>query len=67
MITIQNTQFKSDISLVAIMNVMTKAEMLDVCKKLDLYVSPNLKKGAKLPSKKQIRMMTALGHFLDGE
>ena len=26
-----------------------------------------VEKGAKLPSKKQIRMMTALGRFLDGE
>ena len=162
MITIKNTQFKSDISLAAILRVMTKAEMLKICDKLELYVSPNLKKdetarrvareildnpcdvlhvlnkqelqmvdefvkagpnkyvqrkmrktpyklqkfglvltyedevnqqwhmlmpdcvreafapkyqpyleiaerGAKLPSKKQIRMMTALGRFLDGE
>ena len=114
MITIKNTQFTSDISLADIMNVMTKVKMLDICKTLDLYVSPNLKKdetarrvarelqkfglvltyedefnqqwhmlmpdcvreafapryqpyldiaekGAKLPSKKQIRLMTALG------
>ncbi len=26
------------------MNVMTKVKILDICKKLDLYVSPNLKK-----------------------
>lgn len=44
MITIKNSQFTSDISLAAIMNVMTKVKMLDICKKLDLYVSPNLKK-----------------------
>ena len=44
MITINNTQFTSDISLAAIMNVMTKVKMIDICKKLDLYVSPNLKK-----------------------
>ena len=120
MITIKNTQFTSDISLADIMNVMTKVKMLDICKKLDLHVNPNLKKdetarrvarelqkfglvltyedevnqqwhmlmpdcvreafapkyqpymeiaekGAKLPSKKQICMMTALGRFLDGE
>ena len=44
MITIKNTQFASDISLTDIMNVMTKVKMLDICKKLDIYVSPNLKK-----------------------
>lgn len=44
MITIDNTQFSSNQSLVAMMDVMTKAKMLDICKKLDLYVSPNLKK-----------------------
>ena len=44
MITIKNTQFTSNISLAAIMNAMTKVKMLDICKKLDLYVSPNLKK-----------------------
>jgi len=44
MVTIKKTQFTSDISLAAIMNVMTKVKMLDICKKLDLYVSPNLKK-----------------------
>lgn len=44
MITIKNTLFTSDISLAAIMNVMTKVKMLDIYKKLDLYVSPNLKK-----------------------
>ena len=44
MITIKNAQFTSDISLAAIMSVMTKVKMLDICKKLDLYVCPNLKK-----------------------
>ena len=44
MVTIKNTQFSSNQSLVAILNVMTKVKMLDICKKLDLYVSPNLKK-----------------------
>ena len=44
MITIKDTTFTSDISLVAILGVMTKAEMLKICDKLELYVSPNLKK-----------------------
>ena len=44
MITISNTDFKSNISLSSILTVKTKADMLSVCKKLDLYVSPNLKK-----------------------
>lgn len=44
MVTIPNTEYTSNISLQAILNVMTKVEMLDICKKLDLYVSPNQKK-----------------------
>ena len=44
MITIKDTSFTSDISLVAILSVMTKVEMIKICDKLDLYVSPNLKK-----------------------
>lgn len=44
MITIKHTQFTSNQDLSAILNVMTKVKMLDICKKLDLYVSPNLKK-----------------------
>ena len=44
MVTIKNTEFTSNLSLAAILNVMTKAQMLDICKKLELYVSPNLKK-----------------------
>jgi hypothetical protein len=44
MITIKDTTFTSDISLAAILGVMTKAEMLKICDKLELYVSPNLKK-----------------------
>ena len=44
MIKIKNTQFTSNLSLASILNVMTKVQMLDICKKLDLYVSPNLKK-----------------------
>ena len=31
-------------SLATILNVMTKVEMLKICDKLELYVSPNLKK-----------------------
>ncbi len=44
MITINNKSFTSDISLTSILNVMTKVEMLKICDKLELYVSPNLKK-----------------------
>lgn len=44
MVTISNTNFKSNISLSSILAVKTKADMLSICKKLDLYVSPNLKK-----------------------
>jgi hypothetical protein len=44
MITIKDTTFTSDISLVGILGVMTKVEMIKICDKLDLYVSPNLKK-----------------------
>ena len=29
--------------LAAIMDVMTKVKMLDICKKFELYVSPNLR------------------------
>jgi len=44
MITIKDKTFTSDLSLVSILNVMTKVEMLKICDKLELYVSPNLKK-----------------------
>lgn len=44
MITIDNTQFSSNLSLPSILVCMTKVQMIDICKKLDLYVSPNLKK-----------------------
>lgn len=44
MITIANTNFKSNFSLSSILAVKTKADMLKICKTLDLYVSPNLKK-----------------------
>ena len=45
MITLPNKDFKSSsITLQQIMNVTTKVEMLKVCKKFDLYVSPNLRK-----------------------
>ena len=44
MITISDTHFKSDIALADILAVKTKADILKICDKLDLYVSPNLKK-----------------------
>ena len=45
MITIPNTNLKADdVSLSKILNSATKVNMLKVCKKFDLYVSPNLKK-----------------------
>ena len=43
-ITIENMSFTSDMSLSAILSCMTKVEMLKICDKLELYVSPNLKK-----------------------
>ena len=44
MVTIKHTNFKSNIALADILAVKTKAYMLEICDKLDLYVSPNLKK-----------------------
>ena len=45
MITIPNTNYKADnVSLAQILNSTTKVNMLTVCKKFDLFVSPNLKK-----------------------
>ena len=44
MVTIANTDFKSNLSLASILAVKTKADMLKICKTFDLYVSPNLKK-----------------------
>ncbi len=44
MIAIKDTHFTSDINLADMLMVRTKEYMLDTCKKLDLYVSPNLKK-----------------------
>lgn len=44
MITIKNTDFTSNIDLAAILMVQTKEEMIETGRKLDLYVSPNLKK-----------------------
>ena len=43
-ITIKDKSLTSNISLAGILNCMTKVEMLKICDKLDLYVSPNLKK-----------------------
>jgi len=69
MVTIKNTQLTSDISLAAIMNVMTKVKMLDCVReafapRYQTYLEI-AEKGAKLPSKKQICMMMTLGRFLD--
>ena len=44
MITIKNTDFTSNVSLAAMLMIRTKEYMLDTCKKLYLYVSPNLKR-----------------------
>lgn len=44
MVTIDDTSFKSSIALSSIMSVKTKVNMLKIINKLDLYVSPNLKK-----------------------
>lgn len=44
MITIKNTNFTSNIDLAAILMVRTKEAMIETSKKLDLYVSPNLKR-----------------------
>ena len=45
MIIIPNKNFTADsIRLVQLLNSTTKVNMLKVCDKLDLYVSPNLKK-----------------------
>lgn len=44
MITIKHTNFNSNLSLAGILAVLTKAKMLNICDKLGLYVSPNLKK-----------------------
>ena len=44
MLVIKDTSLTSDIALSAIINCTTKVDMLKICKKLDLYVSPNIKK-----------------------
>lgn len=45
MIVLPDTKtFDSSIRLVQLVGGVTKANMLKVCDKLDLYVSPNLKK-----------------------
>lgn len=44
-ITLPNKEFKSsDITLADILCTMKKTDMLKICKKLDLYVSPNVRK-----------------------
>ena len=45
MIVLPDTKtFDSSIRLVQLLNSTTKVNMLKACDKLDLYVSPNLKK-----------------------
>ena len=44
MITIKNTDFTSNIDLAAILMVRSKEAMIEIGRKLDLYVNPNLKK-----------------------
>lgn len=44
MITLPDTSYTSDISLVEVLMSTTKTDLLDISRKLDLYVSPNLKK-----------------------
>ena len=44
MVTLPDTTFTSSMPLSEVLVVMTKAEMLSICKKLELYVSPNVKK-----------------------
>lgn len=45
MIVLPDTKtFDSSIRLVLLLNSTTKVNMLKACDKLDLYVSPNLKK-----------------------
>ena len=44
MVTIKNTQFTSNVALCDVLFAMNKEKMLGIIKKLDLYVSPNLKK-----------------------
>lgn len=44
MVTLPDTTFTSSMPLSEVLEVMTKAKILSICKKLDLYVSPNVKK-----------------------
>src|SRR5574344_2013221 len=44
MVIIQNTDFPSNMSLASVYSVLTKEEMMEISKKLDLDVSPNLSK-----------------------
>ena len=44
MVTIRHTNHTSGMSLTAVLMVTTKAKLLEISRKLDLYVSPNLKK-----------------------
>ena len=62
MITIPNMNYTADnVSLVQILNSATKVNMLKVCKKFDLYVSPNsdyIKKGVYC-----VKIIKTLGGF----
>jgi len=50
MVTIDNTDFTSDISLASVFAVKTKEAMVKIADRLDLYVSPNMAK-AKMASR----------------
>lgn len=43
-LTIDNTDLKSDMKLCDVLNVLTKGEIVSIIRKLDGYISPNLKK-----------------------
>ena len=44
MITINNRDFKSNMRLCSLFNVLTKDKIVNIISKLDEYISPNLKK-----------------------
>lgn len=81
MIVIPNKNFTADsIRLVQLLNSTTKVNMLKACDKLDLYVSPNLKKDETarriaqemldnpiemMPSELSKALSTSLNFYLD--
>ena len=66
MITIPNTNYKADnVSLAQILNSTTKVNMLTVCKKFDLYVSPNLKKDETARREVRDSLASSLPFYLD--